>query len=145
MSESGLESKPESNPPPPEPRRAVPVEAALLSFSMSGFGSLIGEPALQLRPEPPAPAVRFAEWPWANPLETILRFGGWDLDSVLEDPEAASYFGTLWDAWRELQDRRAEGERAGALRETLWHRRQGCPVPCPLCGEIAACACPTEL
>ncbi len=90
-------------------------------------------------PREPVPAIQTAEWPWASLLESLLHLGGWSVDEVLFDPQAARQFGLLWDLARELARRQAEGERLIEIQEIFWWRRQGCPVQCPLCGDAAEC------
>ncbi|MBI4587112.1 MAG: hypothetical protein HY717_24130 [Planctomycetes bacterium] len=92
-------------------------------------------------PRLPIPVVQAAEWPWASLLDALLHLGGWSVEEVLLNPEAARRFGRLWDLAQELARRKAERERRLEIEEVLWWRRQGCPVPCPLCISAAECGC----
>jgi hypothetical protein len=53
----------------------------------------------------------------------------------------AQQFGQLFRLWETSREQKAEEERQNEIREVLWWRRQGCPVPCPLCGDEGSCAC----
>jgi hypothetical protein len=89
----------------------------------------------------PNPLARILEWPWIRPYPAILAFTGYSLDRLVNDPRAAAEVRTLWRLWHASRRLAAEHERELGLTEILWWRAMGCPVACPLCGRLEACAC----
>ena len=89
----------------------------------------------------PLPVVRIVEWPWASPLQAILRTCGWTIHDVISDRRTAQELRTVWRLWKSSERLVDERERLNAASEILWWREMGCPVPCPSCGVIEPCGC----
>lgn len=110
-----------------------------MAWSSPVFGS---PPAVPL-PLDGAPAAQlFARWQWANPLAAILRFGGWTIDGAVSDRRVAAAVRQLWKVFKSSQGHAGERERRILLWEQIQWRREGLPVPCPVCGATKACPCP---
>jgi hypothetical protein len=116
-----------------------------MSGSQSDFSPLFGSDQAALPVRFPRPAVRVVDYQWANLLESILHFGGWTVEEAIFEPKVAEQFGVLWDIAKEIEWRNAGEKMIEELREVLWWRRQGCPVPCPFCGADEDCGCPDTI
>jgi hypothetical protein len=83
----------------------------------------------------------YAEWQWLRPLQAILGLTRRTIHDVVSDPRAAAEIRVLWGVYATARRLAAEREERNWVAEQLWLRRQGCPVPCPICDEIDPCGC----
>jgi hypothetical protein len=86
----------------------------------------------------------FIQWPWADPLAAILRFGGWTIDDVVADPRIARTVRILWGVLKASKRVEEARERRQDVRLRVRWRREGLPVPCPVCASLKPCSCPVE-
>ncbi len=70
-----------------------------------------------------------ARWPWADPLDAILRFGGWTIDDALADREVARSVAMLWGVWKTAGRHAAESSRRALRADRERWRREGLPLP----------------
>ena len=94
----------------------------------------------------PLPEIRpiaqiIVQWEWAHPLAAILKFGGWSIHDAVNDPRVAGAVLQLWKVWKLAGRDRSERERRNRLREQMAWRREGLPVPCPVCASLEPCSC----
>ena len=120
---------------------AGPVAAGLMAASLNdpvGIFWQLGQPIL---PVDPTPIVWEMEWPWARPLPAILQVCDWDIDTLVSSREVATEVRRIWKLWKTSERLKAHEQYGHALAEKIWQRRQGCPIPCPICGASGECAC----
>ena len=117
-----------------------------MSAMAGDLGPILGGgPASPLPIDAEPLKVLMGRWAWADPLAAILRFGGWTIDDVVSDPRAAREVRFLWRLWNEVGRRAAARERRLAVLDLERWRREGLPVPCPLCASRRPCSCPVEI
>ncbi len=70
-----------------------------------GLGPVVPEPDWVIA------MLQQTRWQWADPLNAILRFGGWTIDDVVNDAGTARAVRQLWKVWK-----LARGYRSTAYR-----------------------------